>query len=212
MSVMTQHPIYKPYRRARSPLSGCCPTCGSKLDNPLQLMLAEGDCSATRGEIKVTLEPVEFKILRQILDAFPGGVPVEVIEETVWGKDRPPAMCRTDRPQNFIQVYVSKLRRKIEPLGIWIPNARRHDGLYMAQASPDLMLPQVREKVRPPSMDLGAATRPGMNGVSSPLPSLAELFRQQSLIMEQIKLAYSLECAGRFGSDQPHRNTNGEHP
>lgn len=103
-----------------------CPTCGSTYEASLpRVDLGRNILITVAGHTK--LQPREAEILTVLIDRFPAVVSVDDLIFALFGYSE-----ETSDPWNLLRVYISRLRRILEPLGWTIPRASRYSrGYYL---------------------------------------------------------------------------------
>lgn len=104
-------------------MSCACPTCGHPLPNDATLRIDDAGLIVRLGVV-ARVGGKEMEIVRLLHSAAGGFVSRSTIESVLWPAD-------ADLPEGeVIQSLISKLRRKLAPLGIAIESASRGVGAY----------------------------------------------------------------------------------
>lgn len=105
-----------------------CPTCGQTLPEDDALRVDDAGLIVRLGVV-ARVGGKEMEIVRLLHRAAGGFVSRSTIESTLWPAD-------ADLPEGeVIQSLISKLRRKLAPLGIAIESASRGVGAYRLTTS-----------------------------------------------------------------------------
>lgn len=104
-----------------------CPTCGSPLRSEnIRVDLARNFAVCSNGV--VTLEPRLAEVLSVLADSYPNHVSMLDLAFALFGHSE-----HSSDAWALIRVHVSKLRKKLEPLGWTIPRTHRWDRGYCLQ-------------------------------------------------------------------------------
>jgi len=97
-------------------MTALCPLCSHPIA-PLALLVCLESSAATRFGQMVQLTPHQAAILDMLARRSPRATSIELIAMKLWGAEDGP-----EHEHNTIRVHVSRLRRKLAPLGVSISN------------------------------------------------------------------------------------------
>ena len=93
----------------------CCPTCGQKVGSDLIVSL-ETNCIA-RGGVSVFVTPLEAEFMHVLARRYPGCARKSALIAEIYGAAHEPGDA-----VGVIRTVASRLRRKLRPIGVDIPN------------------------------------------------------------------------------------------
>ncbi len=95
-------------------MTGCCPLCGGTLKGDVVWMMRDRGMIG-RGDRIVPLTGAEFEVFARLYDMRPRVVSKEQMMDWLYqlNPDSPPEI-------KIIDVYVCKIRKKLEPIGVQI--------------------------------------------------------------------------------------------
>lgn len=108
----------------------CCPTCGQAVATAALLVDLDANRVSYGGRV-AKLVPSETEVLFTLARAAPGMVSNDQLRAAIWGG------AAAERESNVIKVHISRLRKKLAPLGIHIETHRGYG--YSLKCDPAML-------------------------------------------------------------------------